>query len=402
MGLLKDSVFSSVAFSHFTVDMLNGQRSVLLTFVAVQVGMNNTALGLATTIYILSAALVQPFAGAVADRYGARWVAAGGVLWMAVFFSLGLLASGQASIILLIIASIGSGVFHPVGAMQATLVGRTRLSGRETTAAASFFAFGQMGCFVGPMLAGPLLDHFGPPGLLSMSILAFPMGIYAAGHLKDALYVPKMTGDAFLPTASDPPPVMGETHNSHTAGWMAILAYIPLAVFQSWASQNMTTFIPKYLSDMGQSASVYGFVAALFMGGTTLGNLTGGTLADRYGARRISFITLTLAALPLFLIPTVGFSWSLFLLVPLAGILVGATNSIIVVQGQSLIPGGMALVSGLILCLTFSAGALGTFVTGRLADLWGFTPVFQQSALMVLAGGLLALLVTWKKIGISV
>jgi len=82
----------------------------------------------------------------------------------------------------------------------------------------------------------------------------------------------------------------------------------PARCFQSWATQNMTTFIPKYLSDLGQSASVYGFIAALFMGGTTLGNLTGGNLADRYGARRISFISLSLAAVPLFLIPNVGFS----------------------------------------------------------------------------------------------
>jgi FSR family fosmidomycin resistance protein-like MFS transporter len=401
MGLLNDAVFSSIAFSHFTVDLLNGQRSVLLTFVAVQVGMNNTALGLATTIYILTAALIQPFAGAVADRYGARWVAAGGVLWMAVFFSLGLLASGQASIILLVIASLGSGAFHPAGAMQATLVGRTHFSGRETTAAASFFAFGQMGYFVGPMLAGPLLDHFGPPGLLVMSLLAFPIGFYAAGHLKDALYVPKMTGDALPLTAADPQPAMGETHNSHPVIWLVILAYIPLAVFQSWASQNMTTFIPKYLSDMGQSASVYGFIAALFMGGTTLGNLAGGTLADRYGARRVSFITLSLAAVPLFLIPSVGFSWSLFLLVPLAGFLVGATNSIIIVQGQSMIPGGMAMVSGLVLGLSFAAGALGTFLTGRLADLWGFSPVFRLSGLLVLVCGLLALAITWKKNGVT-
>lgn len=402
MGLLNDAVFSSVALSHFTVDLLNGQRSVLLTFVAVQVGMNNTALGLATTIYILSSALIQPLAGAVADRFGARWMVAGGVLWMAVFFSLGLLASGQASIILLVIAALGSGAFHPAGTMQATLVGRTRFTGRETTAAASFFAFGQMGYFFGPMLAGPLLDHFGSPGLLFMSLLAFPVGFYALTHLKNALVVPKISEE--LPRIADPDrqPSIQAAPDSHPVAWLAILAYIPLAVFQSWASQNMTTFIPKYLSDMGQSASVYGFIAALFMGGTTLGNLTGGALADRYGARRVSFITLSLAAVPLFLIPTVGFSWSLFLLVPLAGFLVGATNSIIVVQGLFLIPGGMAMVSGLVLGLTFSAGAIGTFVTGRLADLWGFTRVFQQSGLLVLVCGLLTLAVTWRKLSETV
>jgi MFS transporter, FSR family, fosmidomycin resistance protein len=392
MGLLLDAIFSSVAFSHFTVDLLNGQRAVLLTFMAVQLGLSNTALGLATTIYTMSAALIQPFAGAAADRYGARWVVAGGVLWMSIFFSLGLLVSGSASIILLVIASLGSGAFHPAGTMQATLVGRNRFAGRETTAASYFFAFGQMGYFFGPMLAGPLLDNFGPAGLLSMSLLAFPMGLLAARNLHGALKVPKAV------------PLPGKTPRSssvrwvpHRNSWLAIVAFILLAGFQAWASQNMTTFIPKYLSDMGKSASVYGMMAALFTGGTVIGNLLGGSLADRFGARRITALTLALAAVPLYLIPSVGYSWQLYLLVPFAGLLVGSTNSIIVVQGQSLIPGGMALASGLILGLTFSSGALGTFLTGRLADLWGLGPVFQQSALLALAGSLLAFGIPWKK-----
>jgi FSR family fosmidomycin resistance protein-like MFS transporter len=408
MSLFLDAIFSSVAFSHFAVDLLNGQRAVLLTFVAVQLGLSNTALGLATTVYTMSAALIQPFAGVAADRYGARWVTAGGVLWMAVFFSLGLLVSGQASIILLVIASAGSGAFHPAGTMQATLVGRNRFAGRETTAASYFFVFGQMGYFFGPMLAGPLLDHFGPVGLLSMSLLAFPVGLVAARNLRGALKVQIIKTQSNL--VDDPPSSHASPHRNTSlpgtsfgfrytpfTAWLPILAFILMACFQAWASQNMTTFIPKYLSDLGQSASVYGLVAALYTGGTAVGNLLGGSLSDRYGARRISAATLALASLPLYLMSSVGFSWLFWILVPLAGILVGATNSVIVVQGQTLIPGGMALASGLVLGLTFSSGALGTFLTGRLADLWGFGPVFQQSALLALAASLLALAIAWKK-----
>ncbi len=393
MPLLLDAIFSSVAFSHFAVDLLNGQRGVLLTFLAVQLGLNNTALGLATTVYIMSSALIQPFAGVIADRYGARWVVAGGLLWMSIFFSLGLLVSGSASVVLLVIASLGSGVFHPAGTMQATLVGRSRFAGRETTTASYFFAFGQLGYFFGPMLAGPLLDHFGQVGLLSTSLLAFPMGLLAARNLHGALRVSRAESSPG-PTSSS----IVHRKPQHSA-WLAILAFILVAGFQSWASQNMTTFIPKYLSDMGKSASVYGVLAALYTGGTVIGNVLGGNLADRYGARQVTAFTLALAAAPLYLIPSVGYSWQLYVLVIFSGLLVGATNSVIVVQGQSLIPGGMALASGLVLGLTFSCGALGTFLTGRLADLWGLAPVFQQSALLALAGGLLAFAVPWMKSG---
>jgi predicted MFS family arabinose efflux permease len=284
--------------------------------------------------------------------------------------------------------------------------------------------------------------------LLSISVLAFPMGLVAARNLRGALKAPGLAerplpaekpvsvelemqagheasaAPARLETraagvlpphapplpalaaaaADDPPPAPAgwparlAARRNPSIAWATLLAFILMTCFQAWASQNMTTFIPKYLSDLGKSASVYGFIAALYTGGTAIGNLIGGALADRYGGRRVTAITLALAALPLFFLPSVGFSWALYLLAPLAGLLIGATNSVIVVQGQSLVPGGMALASGLVLGLSFSGGALGTFVTGRLADLWGLPPVFPQTALLALAAGLLALVVSWRPV----
>jgi hypothetical protein len=71
--------------------------------------------------------------------------------------------------------------------------------------------------------------------------------------------------------------------------------------------------------------------------------------------------------------------------------LTGSVHSIVVVIAQSTIKGGMALASGLILGIMFSAGAFGTLLSGPLADSWGFPPVFQLTAGLVLTASLVSL-----------
>ena len=385
MTLLLDTLFSSVALSHLIVDILNGQRAVLLAYLSGPLSLSNATLGLVSTLYVVSAAVLQPVFGFLTDRIGPRWVVAGGVLWMAVFFSLAVATPGEMALALLIIASLGSGAFHPAGTMQATLRGRNHMAGQETTATAYFFVFGQLGLFFGPIMGGPLLERFGPLGLLSLSLPALPVGLNAAWRLRYA--VPAFVADL---TSGNPNSANGVAPRRNIA-LFSLLAFAVMAAFQSWAQQNMITFVPKYLSDLGKPASIYGLVAALFMGGSALGNILGGNLADRFGKRRVAAIALFSASVPLYLVPLAGLSAWLYLLIPLAGMLTGATHSIIVVLAQRIIPGGMAMASGLILGFMFSTGSLGTLLTGHLADVAGFTPVFHVNAAITFSAALLAL-----------
>ena len=153
----------------------------------------------------------------------------------------------------------------------------------------------------------------------------------------------------------------------------------------------MITFVPKYLSDLGASPTTYGLVSGLFKGGSALGNVLGGNLADRFGKLQTARAMLMMACIPLFLISKVGWSQWLFLFIPLSGALTGAVHSIVVVLAQRLVPGGMGLASGLVLGFMFSAGALGTLLSGPMADAQGFPLVFQLTAGLVLSAALLTL-----------
>lgn len=380
MAILTNTILLSALLGHLAVDVLNGQRPVLFTYLSVPLGLSITELGVFSTSYTVAAALIQPVFGYLADRIGPRWVMAAGIFWMAIFYSTGILVPGIPGMVLLVIAGLGSGVFHPAGTMQATLIGRTMFKGRETTSASYFFFFGQIGLFAGPMLSGLILEYRGLPGLLWVSLMLLPVAVFAAFPGR------KIYQSLTSPMKDNSPP---NPRPARLLSW-GLAAMAVLAAFQAWAQQNMMTYLPKHLELLGQSPAQYGFLAALFMGGSAVGNVLGGNLADTFGKRRVASIALGLASLPIGAIAMLGWSQWLYVLVPLAGACTGSTHSIIVVLAQRLIPSGMGLASGLILGFMFSAGALGAMLSGYFADLWGFPVMFGFTAGMVLAAAALA------------
>ena len=372
MPLLFDSLFSSIAFSHLIVDVFNSSRPVLLTYL----GLTETQIALISTVYIWASALTQPFFGWLSDRVGPRWLAAGGVLWMTVFFSGAVFIPGTGGLLCLIIAALGSSSFHPVGTVQATLQGRNHLAGRETTAASLFFTAGQLGHFVGPILTGLILARLGLPALVILPIVSIPIGLALAYQLRANHPHPR-------PDHGD-----GKIRLRASIGFIALLAIV--ATLQSWSQTNMINFVPKYIKDLGMSAATYGNMAGLFMGGSALGNVVGGYFGDMYAKRKIAALALLLAAFPIYIMSQIGWSPWLYLLIPLAGGLTGAVHSIMVVLAQRIISGGMALASGLILGFIFSTGALGLLITGPLAENYGFPVVLVMTTGLVLLAAPLA------------
>jgi len=360
------------------VDVFNSSRPVLLTYL----GLSETQIALYSTIYIWVSALTQPFFGWLSDRVGPRWLAAGGLLWMTIFYTGAIYVPGTGGLICLIIAALGSSSFHPVGTTQATLQGRNNLAGRETTAASLFFMAGQSGHFIGPILTGLILFKFGLPTMIILPMVSIPIGLSLAYQLRHNYPHPK--------------PDQGDNKIRLQAGAGYIIQLAVIATLQSWTQANMINFVPKYLKDMGLSAATYGSIAALFMGGSAIGNVIGGYLGDRFAKNRVAALALAMAALPIFTISQFRWSPWLYVLIPLAGALTGSVHSIMVVLAQRTISGGMALASGLILGFIFSTGALGMLLTGPIAEQYGFPTVLMMTTGLVLIASPLAWMLTDK------
>jgi FSR family fosmidomycin resistance protein-like MFS transporter len=381
MRLLRQPVFLAVALGHFIVDTINSQTGLLLAGLSASLSLKNADIGLIATTYAMVGALSQPFFGWLADRFGGRWPAAGGVLWMATFFSLMAFAPGYWPIVWLIIGALGSGAFHPSGTSQAANVGRTHMAGRVATAASIFFLFGQGGYSFGPALGGVIVDYLGRSGMVLLSALALPIGLFAAWQLRAPGQAAAAHSQALRAAPED---AAGRPNLS------AFVLLILLSGLPTWAHSATATFAPKFYHEQGLSATVYGVIIATTMGGSAVGGVIGGVLGDRWGRRRTVTLMLALAILPFYFFPVAQGPW-VYVWGALAGLFNGAPHSILVTMAQRAMPGRAALASGLTLGFMFTAGALGAYVSGLAADRVGLAYVLQANAGLLLAATLLSL-----------
>jgi FSR family fosmidomycin resistance protein-like MFS transporter len=363
MSLLKDRAFRAAALSHLSVDLLNSQYPLLLATLSGPLGLTNSVIGLVSTIYSLGGSLSQPLFGMLADRVGNRLVATSGLTWMVVFFSLAFSIQGPAALLFIVLASLGSGAFHPAGTAEATERGRVHLARMETTAASFFFFFGQGGLFLGPALGGPLIDQWGPKGLFLLFLFILPFGILM---LLSSEFHLQRGGKTSSPSNT----------RSTAIRWSYVIPFIIAIFTRSWTQMSMMTFLPKYLQDLGYRPGVFGPISALFMGGSAIGGIIGAWLSDRFGNRYVMTFSLLLTSVPIFFYGTISTTWLLLLVTPLAGSFIGASHSIIVVLAQRLLPGKSGVASGLVLGFTFASGSVGALFSGMIADRSGFHFLF--------------------------
>jgi FSR family fosmidomycin resistance protein-like MFS transporter len=389
MRLLRHPVFLAVALSHFIVDVLNGQAGILLAVLSVPLGLSNASIGLIATIYSLVGSLSQPVFGWLADRHGSRWATAGGVLWMALFFSLVAVAPGNWPLVCLVLGAVGSAAFHPPGTMRAAQVGHLHMTGQVATAASVFFLFGQGGLAVGPAVGGVLIQGLGRAGLLVLTALTVPIGLYTAWQLRPA------------PPVSPQPRSPGAAVPAARPELLVFVLVMLLASLRTGAQSITTTFAPKFFQDQGISPAVYGAIVALFMGGSAIGGVFGGVLSDRWGRRRTITLALLLSVVPFYFFPQASGAW-IFVLAALAGLCNGAPHSIFITMAQRALPGRAALASGLTLGLMFGAGAVGAYLGGLVADQIGLAAVLQSNALLALAAALLSLALRRERRAVAV
>ena len=190
-------LLTAVCIGHLTNDVFASMTPVLLTFLAAGImPMSNIQIGLAVSMAQLLGAITQPFFGIRADRSGGRRLGALGLAFHVGLFTLGVVLAAATRhywlmFIPIVLAPIGSGALHPVGALHAA----EAVPRRSAFNMALFFLMGQTGLALGPAIAGILLEwanpdllgqmgravgvqHFGMQGNLSpiilLSVLSLP------------------------------------------------------------------------------------------------------------------------------------------------------------------------------------------------------------------------------------
>lgn len=349
---LRDRAYLAASGSHFFVDVLNSSRTVLVALLAQPLGLSNSQVGIALMLYNVGSALAQPFFGVAADRRGPRWFIAGGLAWMVVMYGLAAIWGGWAALGFITLAGFGSGAMHPAGAMVAS----ESSTQARTQATGFFFASGQTGLFLGPILAGILLEAFGRPGYLVLPVLAVSAVVAGWRWVSDRQFTAlEQLEVALAPAWRRPIP------------WRTVIPLTVIIVTSSTIGIATINFAPKLFADQGYSPVYVGLSAGLYMMGSAVGGITGGTMADRLNKRLPILLGMAGCILPLYFYIPAGDPWRFGLLV-LTGFFAGMPHSVLVIMVQSLLPGRRAFASGLTLGLMFFSGAIGSYLLGVAAD----------------------------------
>lgn len=377
---LRNRAYIAVSLTHFFIDLLNSGRTLLVALLAVSLGLTNAQVGLALLIYNVGNALSQPFFGVLADRFGARWLVIGGMAWMMFFYGLAAVAGEWTALVALTIAGLGSGAFHP----SATMVASQSSQERRAQATAVFFTAGQLGLFIGPILAGLLLTSWGRPGygvlcLLALAALAVGLNVPDWNHHRPF--------DA-------PSLARGKAATRSAANGVAQQLLLPLSLIIVTTNTVIiaaSNFAPKLFTEQGYSADYVGWMTGMYILGQAVGGLLGGNLADRIGGKWTILLATLAGTLPIYYyIPAPGV-WRFGLLL-LAGFFGGMPHSILILMVQGLLPGRQALASGLALGFMFFSGAVGGYILGIIADRSGLGLTLQWTAGLLVVAAVATLL----------
>src|SRR5256714_1770563 len=168
---------------HLTVDSYVGVIPVLYPVLIGRFDLNLATVGLISLAYTGTAAISQPLFGVIADRYGTRFTGFS-LAWTAITFALvGFVPSFPLLVVLACASGLGSGAFHPFGALdvRALLPNRSRSAGMSI-----YVTAGTVVVAIGPLIGIGLFTWF---GLHGTGLLVIP-GIAARAYLPGPMRLP--------------------------------------------------------------------------------------------------------------------------------------------------------------------------------------------------------------------
>jgi FSR family fosmidomycin resistance protein-like MFS transporter len=374
-AILGNRPLLTLASGHFTVDMYSGLLPVLYPILTDQFELDLKTVGLVALAYSGASSISQPFFGWLADRYGTRFTGVA-LAWSAILFgTIGFAPTFPILLLMAALAGLGSGAFHPFGAITANSV----INDANKNKAMSVYVMGgTLGVSIGP-LAGALL--FSVLGMRGTAIMILP-GVSIAVWLLLAMRSVSIAG-----THSKTYIAPSVRHALPLSLITVIVAVMMLRMFPTLGLQN---FIPLWYDNMGYGASFYGPLATVVVLSSAFGAIGAGTLADRYGRRTVILATIVLSIPAVWAFAEFPGEWA-FASGAAIGFLSGSTSPLLLVMGQQLMIGRAGVASGLLLGLGFVAGAIGTPVFGLIGDAFGMQNAVRSQILIML----LSLVAAW-------
>lgn len=371
------SILFSLSAAHLLNDALQSVLPSIYPLLKTDYKLSFTQIGLITLTYQLTASILQPLVGYFTDKKPQPYSLAIGMCFT--LMSLSSLAYSSSFVTVLIsgaLVGIGSSVFHP----ESSRVARYASGGRAGMAQSVFQVGGNTGTAIGPLLAAAIIVPFGQRYIVFFSLLAFIAIIilWRVGNWSKR--------QDFQKRERTNPDMQNVSRVSKYKIVLAlgILLILMFSKFFYMASmQNYLTFYMIHHFGVSiQSSQIFLFI---FLFAVAAGTIIGGPLGDRYGRKKIIWISILGIAPFALLLPYANLIWTA-ILTAFIGMTLASAFPAIIVYGQELIPEKLGMVSGLFFGFAFGMGAVGSAALGALADKTGIEFVFKICSFLPLLG----------------
>jgi MFS transporter, FSR family, fosmidomycin resistance protein len=364
LGVLKNRSLATLMLGHYTVDMYAGVIPVLYPLLIGKFDLNLSTVGLVSLSYSGMSSISQPLFGWIADKYGTRFIGLA-LAWTAIMFAvIGFAPSFGVLLIFAGLAGIGSGAYHPMGAVNARAVIE---ESQRNTAMSIYVTGGTLGVASGPLVAAGIFHVFDIHGT---AVMLVPGLCTAVWMLFEMRHISKRFMHRARTTVTAPPIPM------RTLGIV-----IGMMALRSWTIHGVQAYIPSWYKELGHSSFFYSMLVTVLLLSTALGTVGAGSLADRFG-RRVPLIMSSFISVPALLLFAQFPGRGGFATAALIGLLASSTLPLLLVIAQELMAGRAGLASGLIMGLGFTMSAIGIPITGAVADAWGLQNAMRFQALV--------------------
>jgi FSR family fosmidomycin resistance protein-like MFS transporter len=388
-------VLAQLSYGHFATDLSQGALPALLPLFKSQYHLSYTDVGFVVLMANISSSVIQPAFGVLSDRVQMRWLMPAGALISGTGMILAVSAHHFAVMIAMIfLCGVGVAAFHPEGYKFAGLASGER----RATGMSYFSAGGNVGFGFGPAAASIALHLAGPRGLFYLPVFSIPAAVIlwlvASPRRRSQLEAEWHEASRTASSDTRAHPAAGAAVPARFGGMAArtvLTLLVSFVILRSWVSVGESSFIPLYLTGVHHLNPTYaGLLISLFLGAGSVGTLLGGVAADRWGRRRMLLVSMLVLPPLLWLMPRavgpVGLIAAL-----IAGMAAVSTFAVVMVMAQSVIPGRIGLISGLIIGFAVGTGGIGTTLLGAVADRWGVLRALDITALLPLAAFAIAL-----------
>jgi len=367
----KPSYSPLLVLGHTVNDMYSNLLAGFLPVLIIEFGLSYMLAGLAALVFNAFSSVLRPILGRWFDRTRATWLLEIGLTLNCICMSLvGISPNYVLVLFLLATAGLGTACFHPPAFSTVVKSGASR----KGKAMGFFIAGGNTGFFLGPIIAGLIITTYGLHGTL----LLLPVGLIAAFILLRARV-----------TAGTPTTTLDASSTQPKTNKRLVALLATIVACRSTTIIVAETFLPVYFVARGDPLVIATALASVWLGIGVIGQLTGGYISDRIGRFPVIASSLLIGS-PLFLAFIITSGPMSIVFLALAGVVLYAGWSVIVVMASEAAPQNVGTVSGLMLGLAVGIGGFAALSFGALADRIGLQSALIAITTFLFVGGILS------------